>query len=242
MENQIHILNGDALKEILPESLSGQKLVMRECLCTGNVSGNTKELFYKNRSSYISSFYSCSKDDYFSKSVKVFEEIENISKNSFINLWFEDDVFCQVNFWYTISLLEENYDSCTFYLIRPKLGCEYSFTSMNKEELLDAFTNKISLFKLELEEISKLWFFFKNEDLKNLKETAIDLEDRFPFIMKAIEAIIDDKIDNRVLNSIKETVLKKGNKDFNEIFKEFQKSEAIYGYGDLQVKTIVESL
>ena len=39
------------------------------------------------------------------KLVSEFEKIQNIEEGVDINLWFEDDLFCQVNFWFVISLL-----------------------------------------------------------------------------------------------------------------------------------------
>lgn len=97
MKSQYHILNGDALKVQFPEVLKGNIIVARECLI-GDVQGKNLEQFFHTRAQFISNFEDYNYDDYFQDTVSEFEKIRAIPENAVINLWFEDDLFCQVNF------------------------------------------------------------------------------------------------------------------------------------------------
>ena len=81
--------------------------------------------------------------------------MQDIPKNSEINLWFEDDLFCQVNFWFVMSLLKNKKKNYQYFLIRPLKRHEYSFGSMSEKELSLAYTQKIEL--TDLDKLTQLW-------------------------------------------------------------------------------------
>lgn len=106
MSHQCHILNGDTLKEQFPTSISDDLIVMRECLVDGDISGNTLDELFKSRAIFISeNVPNCSKQDYFDKTVSEISKLLAISPGTEINLWFEEDLFCQVNFWFSVHNL-----------------------------------------------------------------------------------------------------------------------------------------
>jgi hypothetical protein len=45
---------------------------------------------------------------YEEKTIKEIEKITSIPDNAEVCLWFENDLFCQVNMWFVLSLLAEN--------------------------------------------------------------------------------------------------------------------------------------
>ena len=136
MRKQYHILNGDSLKEQFPENIQGEILVARECLVDGYVNGNSLTDFFKVRAEFIRNNYDGYKEqDYFEKTVSEFNKIQNIPDNVDINLWFEDDLFCQVNFWFVINLLIKSNQNNQLFLIRPKSHSQYGFGGLLKSEL-----------------------------------------------------------------------------------------------------------
>jgi len=46
MQQQYNILNGDSLRIQLPNTVSGEIIITRECLVDGDVSGETMEEFF----------------------------------------------------------------------------------------------------------------------------------------------------------------------------------------------------
>ncbi len=242
MKNQYHILNGDSLKEQFHKEISGQVIVTKECLVDGCIEGKNQKIFFENRAKFISETYNCSIEDYYKTTVSQFEQMQNIPQNSEINLWFEDDLFCQVNFWFVMSLLASTHKNYHYYLIRPLKGHEYSFGSMSEKELSLAYTQKIKL--THLDKITQLWSLYQNEDFDILINIAKDVEGKYPFILSAIQAHIQriptSSSYGRPIDSLITIIQDLQTDHFGTIFREFLKRETIYGFGDLQVKKMLE--
>ena len=120
MRKQYQILNGDSLKQQLPKDILGEIIVARECLVDGSVEGNDLDELFRIRSKFLSQNYGGTEQDYYLKTVSEFQKIEHITPNSDINLWFEEDLFCQVNFWFIIHLLNQSENNNPIFLIQPK--------------------------------------------------------------------------------------------------------------------------
>ena len=97
-----HILNGDSLACSFPETkINGEMIVVREGLIDGDLSGDTLPYFWQSRAKYMG----LAEAEYHNNVVKEFEKIMNAPDNSEFNLWFEYDLFCQVNMWFVISII-----------------------------------------------------------------------------------------------------------------------------------------
>lgn len=245
MKRQTHILNGDALLLQLPRQILGDKIVMRECLMDGELVGKNLQEFYQNRIKFLDNYFDVdSSHKYYTEIVPEFEKIQQLNNTSEINLWFEDDLFCQVNMWFVTHLLSQNIQSKSVYLVRPNSGNEYSFGAMQTTELTLALENRILINTTELEKLASLWIDFKTKNHLNLLKTAKELNKRFPFLLQAIEAHIQRNLDNtnpgRPEKTLKQIVSDLKTTDFAAVFREFCKREAVYGFGDLQVKKMLD--
>lgn len=244
MKSQTHILNGDALREQFPKAIQGEIIVARECLVDGNLEGVSLADFFTTRAQFLSKNYGGSEKEYYTKVVSEFEKIQRIPKDSTIYLWFEDDLFCQVNFWFVAHLIESSNRAYEVYLVRPKAYSPYSFGRLNRTELIEVYEQKVAL--LELPTIASLWRSYRTNDLETLESIAQTLASKHPFILPAVQAHIQltptkGHVDRptQTLLTIMETLQ---TKDFGSVFQEFCKREAIYGFGDLQVKRIFNRL
>lgn len=245
MRKQYHILNGDSLKQQLPEKIQGNIIVARECLVDGNVKGNNLDELFHSRSQFISSNYEGYKEqDYYEKTVPEFQKIKNIDDDSDINLWFEDDLFCQVNFWFVAYLISKTIRNNTVYLIRPESHNQYGFGGLNKSELISIYKNRFSL--TELDKIACLWESYQNDDSEKIINTARELESIYPFILPVVEAHIERKPTNgnsgRPARSLAAIMRELETEEFEPVFREFSKRESIYGFGDLQVKRLFDEI
>ena len=245
MNPQVHILNGDALKEQFPENIEGEIIVARECLVTGNVLGKTLDEFFESRAKFISdSNEGHTKQDYFEQVVPEFEKIQNIEEDVDVNLWFEDDLFCQVNFWFVVNLLNSQNRSNSIFLIRPTEHNQYGFGGLNKEELMDVYTNRLLL--TEVNTLASLWGFYQNEETKKLSNTAKELESKYPFILPAVQAHIDripsKGNSGRPKDALLQIMKDLKTKEFAPVFQEFCRRENIYGFGDTQVRALLDEL
>jgi len=245
MIKQYHILNGDSLKEQFPKSIPGERIVTRECLVDGSVKGNTLSEFYQTRAGFIENSYSSStQQDYFEKTVSEFQKMQDIPDDAEINLWFEDDLFCQVNFWFVIHLLVKKNRNYQYFLVRPKSHSRYSFGRLSEVELLSVYENRIRL--SEPEKLAKLWEAYQTNDTTKLIQIAEQLKEAYPFIAEAVKAHIERIPANGNLGRPEQTLIQIMEElktdEFEPVFREFCKREEIYGFGDLQVKRMLDKL
>ncbi|NEQ49149.1 MAG: DUF1835 domain-containing protein [Leptolyngbya sp. SIO3F4] len=245
MEKHYHILNGDALKEQFPEALSGERIVASECLVDGDVQGDTLEAFFETRAKFISDFYGdYSREDYYRDSATEFEKIQGIPTGSSVYLWFEDDLFCQVNAWFVSHLLLHFVPDSTVFLIRPQVHTPYGFGGLSASELEQAFADRVRI--SDLAPFARLWEAYRVQDLETLKETARSLEAEFPFIPTAVEAHIaripTDTHPGRPTQALLEIMQELQTEEFGPVFRAFHQRESIYGFGDLQVKRLFDAL
>ncbi len=246
MPNQFHILNGDALLEQFPENIEGPKYIIRECLLEGRLEGERLEEFFENRAKFIENFFEKEKGKYDKISVSEFNKILSIPEDNEVNLWFEDDLYCQVNFWFSVFLLTLDHKNHNIFLVRPNAGNEYNFGRMSEIELTKAFKERFVLNTDEIDSIAGLWKSYQINDRKELMKKGMILKNKLPFILPAIEAHIarfpEDGSTGRPVHSLNQIILDLNTIDFEPVFNEFCKRETIYGFSDLQVKKMLDEI
>lgn len=220
-----HILNGDCLAEKFPKNLEGESIIWREALIDGPVLDNN---FFENRKNFITENYD-SESNYDELVVKEFQRIQNISEDSDVFFWFEDDLFCQLNFWFLISNL--NLDKTKIFRVFPK-DTEKGFSESEENDLVELFHSAKEIDAKEGKLISNLWADFQQNNLskvssseivRNLEELITANENRFNWTLK---------------NQIKD--IQKTAENFEEVFKMFNQKYPIYGFGDLQLKRYID--
>lgn len=240
-----HILNGDALKDRFPEELRGEIIVARECLVDGTVEGEDLEILFQNRARFLQENYDLgSTEGYYNRVVSEFEKIRNIEPNSAVNLWFEDDLFCQVNLWFVSHLLEISAKDLEIFLIRPHSSMQYGFGGLSVEELIVALDKRKQI--LDIKVFSSLWKNYQNGNLNELLQVSEKIKSDYPFVTPAVEAHIARLSTEDDLGRPKESLLEimedLGTQEFGRVFKRFCEKEAIYGFGDLQVMRLYKEV
>jgi len=237
--NQYHILNGDALYHRFPPKIKGEFIIMRECLIDFPFGEWDDEGFFEQRASYLSEQYEeISIHDYTEKSVPEFEKMANIPIGVPVNLWFEDDLFCQTNLWFIIYFLQKKAKGNPLFLIRPKNNLRYGFGDLNKAELSASYQQKTRITQPRL--FADLWEYYASDEKENLQKTAQQLQTIFPFITATINARLD--YPNKPISTLKKIMKTSSSNNFTTIFERFSEQEAIYGLGDLQVKKMITQI
>ncbi|MEO1259528.1 MAG: DUF1835 domain-containing protein [Bacteroidota bacterium] len=162
MKKTVHILNGDALKEQFPKNIAGELIIARECLMEGNVAGDDLATFWRNRAGYLLKYTENNRSYYYNHVVTEFEKIIHLENDTVVNLWFEEDLFCQVNLWFCCFLLNKK-NVKNIFLIRPLSSDWRGFGGLNKNELIASFDYRKKLNQKSLEHLSKCWKAFKNQ-------------------------------------------------------------------------------
>jgi hypothetical protein len=245
MRPQYHILNGDALLEQFPANIPGERMVARECLVDGDLEGDTLEAFYRSRAQFISRYYSgYTPEDYYRQTVAEFGKIQHIPKGVDVNLWFEDDLFCQVNFWFVTHLLHRFGQGQRVFLIRPRKINPYGFGGLGSEDLRALYEQRIRM--TNISEIAALWDAYRAGNAAALQGAANTLCPQYPFIWKAVQAHLDRDPVNPAADRPKQVLLaiieELQTEAFGPVFKAFCEREPIYGFGDLQVRRLLREL
>ena len=243
---EVHILNGDALKDRFPSALSGDLIVARECLVDGNVSAHSLDEFFTIRAAYLEENYGSTKEFYHTFVVSEFRKIMSLSDTSVINLWFEDDLFCQINLWFVSSLIKEFVSLKTVFLVRPHTDLQYGFGGLDSEGLVKAYEMRSELSQQDLTLFSSLWKSYQNNDYLQILKSSINNSEKFPFLPAAAKANAERFPEDGSLGRPEQTLLsimkKIGSEEFGPVFQKFHKRESIYGFGDLQVKKMFDAL
>lgn len=243
-----NILNGDALAYSFPDAkIEGEIIVMREALIEGDVSGNKLQDFWHSRARLLE----VAEAEYHDRVVNEFEKIMNAPDDSGFNLWFEYDLFCQVNMWFVISLIntlsikKKVYAVYTSYLDKASKHFWNGFGPANSNQLQVCYADRVLLSDADLQVGQELWTAYKNNDLEALSHVAKYQSPGFPYLGEVVKAHIDrfpkDGTNGRPEKVI-EDITKNISTDFQEVFKEFWNRESIYGFGDVQLKHLYDKV
>ena len=243
--NQHHVLNGDALLSQFPKSILGGKSIARECLVDGPVKADSLEQLYELREEFLKTNYRISNDIKYKDNVILeFTKIEMLDQDMDINLWFEDDLFCQVNLWFVLSLLNANKHQNSLYLVRPPVHTQYGFGALSDGELITCYNNRINIKHFNV--WSSLFTEYQEDNYVELIRLAKSFEADYPFVLEAVQAHIQRQPTNESLGRPKDSLIRiisdLQTKSFEHVFKEFCKREAIYGFGDIQVKRLYDQV
>ncbi|MBB1286788.1 hypothetical protein HRH25_20575 [Flavisolibacter sp. BT320] len=89
-----NILNGDSLAYSFPDArIEGEIIIFREALIDGDLLGDNLLDFWQSRARYLK----ITEAEYNHSVVQELGKIVHAPDNAEFNLWFEYDLFCQVN-------------------------------------------------------------------------------------------------------------------------------------------------
>jgi hypothetical protein len=211
------------------------------------LSGDTLSDFWQSRANYIGS----TKTEYHNNVVKEFEKIMNAPDNSAFNLWFEYDLFCQVNMWFVISIInslsikKKVFAVFTSYLDRSSKQFWNGFGPANSGDLKVCYADRIPLSEADMNFGQKLWEAYKNGNLEALTDLSKHRSPAFPYLQEVVKAHVDrfpkDGTKGRPEKVI-EDITTNISTDLHKVFEEFWNRESIYGFGDTQLKSLYDKV
>jgi hypothetical protein len=234
-----HVLPGDAtVSDFENTGLGGGVVVCREALVDGNVRATSLEEFWKIRSEFIENEHDSDTDSYYRRVASEFEKLLDLAAGTEVNLWFEYELFCQVNMWFCINLLR-GADAKIFRVApvtRAKDEIWKGFGRMPVEELRECFAKRIEFVSKDRELGEKLWQAYLNGDHEKLDELGDAKSECFPYLREVCTAAMEKSFKpEQILEEIKAS----GVEDFGEIFAKFSDRAGVYGFGDSQVQGLL---
>ncbi len=255
MTKTLHILNGESTHAILKESsILGDVVIWREMLCEGTVVKDVgSDQFWKERYSYFENELGVEKLDYFDKTIKEIIKLQDVSNYKEIVLWFEYDLFCQVNLMALGTYLLKSYrKDIKYYLICT--GKEKDKTQLqtladySPNEYLTLYQKKKKLSRNDLLFSQKTWEIYVEKDKKTLMDFDFNKNKKFVYLQTAIDQHIQRFPAKNGLNQIDHKILSLINSDIHDqdkLIKEllhWQKEETVYGFTDTQYENYFKNL
>lgn len=237
----VHILNGDALLRHFPTEIEGITIIMRECLVDGPVTGDSLPEFFNNRQQFLSAYELEEPDYYLQYVLPELQKMIDLNQQERVYLWFEFDLFCQINLWFICSLMDAKPKPPALYWVVPSIAHKFGFAGMSQLELQHSFKNPISLQPHQIHKMATLWVAWKNRDhnaLATMKAGFYDL----PGLPDAIDWAVDELSEKRSTQILSEIIAQTTDPTFAKVFRQFYIRAQYLGYGDLQVKRIYRAL
>lgn len=175
----------------------------------------------------------------------------NAPDGSEFNLWFEYDLFCQVNMWFVMSIINELpikkkvFAVYTSHLDKNSKQFWNGFGLANSAELRTCYAQRILLTDVDMQLGNDLWSAYKNGELEKLTTLSMNRSLAFPYLPEVVNAHVErfpkDGKKGRPERVI-EDITKNISTDFHKVFKEFWSRESIYGFGDTQLKSLYDKV
>lgn len=253
MSSQLHITNGDIFTQKLEKlQLKGEIITWREMLCEGKTETNVgSESFWKTRFEFLHKNYKVSKSWFVEKTLKEYRSLCNHKQQDQIILWFEYDLFCQVNMLAVISWLKTYRRHAEICLIcsgkEDDSNKLYGLSELSDERLLVLYENRTLLSQSDIEYADYVWQLYCSDNPIRLENLTDFDEYQFPYLSDSIQAhlkrfpTIKNGL-NAVENKILEISAEQKPKTKKILMNLALENQGFYGFGDIQYERVVTNL
>ncbi|MEO9890967.1 DUF1835 domain-containing protein [Aurantibacter sp.] len=245
MSSLLHITNGDSFTEKLKTlKLKGDIITWREMLCEGKTLTNVgSENFWKTRFEFLNKNYKVSKSWFIEKTLKEYRSLCNHKQEDKIVLWFEYDLFCQINMLAVISWLKAHRKYAEITLVcsgkEDQTDKMYALCDLNDEQLLNLYENRITLTQDDIEYADYVWQLYCSDNPIRL-ENLSDFENyQFSYLSEAVKnhlfrfPSIKNGL-NKMENNILQLALDKKPKSKSAFLQTVIQNQDGLGFGDSQ--------
>ena len=234
-----HVLPGDSLvEEFMKTNVGGHVIVCRECLIVGDVDADSLPDFWDQRARFILSEYGEDEIGYHDTVADELGRILDLDADDKVNLWFEYELFCSINLWFCLWLVNET--DATAYRVDPAVREHedrwLGFGKLDADELKACFDARKQMSREDIALGADLWNAYRKGDNAKLTALSASTSPCFPYLKEVCEAAIDK--DTRPAEIVAEIEFE-GKRELDEIFQEFTSRAGVFGLGDLQVEKLL---
>jgi hypothetical protein len=253
MSSQLHITNGDSFTQRLKKlKFKGEIITWREMLCEGKTETSVgSEAFWKTRFEFLHKNYNISKSWFVEKTLKEYRSLCNHKQQDEIILWFEYDLFCQINMLAVISWLKTHRRHVQISLVCSGYEDDssrlYGLNELTDDQIQAHFKSRVALSQNDIEYADYVWQLYCSDNpirLENLSDFELYkfryLEDALKAHLRRFPAIKNglNEIENRVLQVAAEG--KSSSK--KALMSNLLQDQGWYGFGDTQYQRILKNL
>ena len=250
----LHITNGDSTTNLLKKyNYQGTFITWREMLCEGKTTIDVgSEAFWKNRFNFLRDTYKVSKEKFIDFTLKEYRSLCGQKKQDEIVLWFEHDLFCQINMLAVISWLKRYRSNrkislvCSGYIDNSEKL--YDLNKLSKNQLQNHYKNRTELTQDDIEYADYIWQLYCSDSPLRLESVSkFNPMSPFLYLEQALKTHLQRfPSTNNGLNLIENFILHTTNKttpqNKQQLVKQLLKNQKNYGFGDVQYSQKLQSL
>ena len=245
MSSLLHITNGDNFTDKLKTlKLNGDIITWREMLCEGKTLTNVgSESFWKTRFEFLNKNYKVSKSWFIEKTLKEYRSLCNHKQQDEIVLWFEYDLFCQINMIAVLSWLKTNRKYAQISLVcsgkEDETDKMYGLSELSDEQLLKLYENKVELSQDDIEYADYVWQLYCSDNPIRLENLTDYSQYQFDYLSEAVNAhlhrfpTIKNGL-NEMENNILRIAFNKKPTSKKAFLADILENQGFLGFGDLQ--------
>ena len=249
-DRTLHITNGHSLTAYLKElDFKGIILSWQEMLCEGPTLVNiNSRSFFEERKAFLIDTYDIEIDEY--ELLEELNKLDKVESYDQIVIWFEFDLFCQINMLGVINLILQKEIDKPIYLVTSGRVKGHSdlkgLAELEPDHLFEHFDNRIELGEKDLELARTLWHIYCGTD-HNLFKPFIVEKSNFEYMGNCLRAHLERFPDAKngltaIDRNIFEILKTKKVKSKHHLLGYTMNFQGFYGYGDLQMSRIIDSL
>jgi hypothetical protein len=249
-KNCLHITNGSVLTNYLRElDFAEDILTWQEMLCEGpTIPAIASKEFFTIRAEFLKEYYDIEVNN--NELQHELSKLENVEKYSEINLWFEYDLFCHINLLGVISLLHQKEIKKPLYLIcSGRVEGEKNLKGLgelNPDQLKYHYDHKVLLTQEDIDLAIALWRTYCGTD-HNILKPYIVTKSNFKYMTNCLKAHLKrfphqksglSVLEDNILRLVRDNQIKSK----HHLLGYSLNYQGYYGYGDLQLKRIINKL
>lgn len=253
MSSLLHITNGDSFTARLNSlDLKGDIITWREMLCEGKTLTNVgSENFWKTRFDFLHKNYKVSKSWFIEKTLKEYRSLCNHKQQDEIVLWFEYDLFCQINMLAVLSWLKTHRKYAQISLVcsgnEDETDKMYGLNDLTDGQLLKLYENKTILKQDDIEYADYVWQLYCSDNPIRLENLSDFSNYRFDYLSDAVETHLHRFPSirnglNEMENNILRLAVEKKPKNKREFLGTILENQGLLGFGDTQYERAISRL
>jgi hypothetical protein len=249
----LHIHNGDSTANTANTAdIPGDHFAWREALvCGPTPSGVSAADFLNTRAQHLSGSYGVPFDICLAELRSMHDRLATYAEHDEVVLWFEHDLFCQVQLvyllnWFAARKLGKTKLSLVCIDRFPGVQPFHGLGELNQEQLQTLFPGRSNVTAPQLALAVKAWSAYSSSDARSLISLLRSDTSALPFLDSALKKHLQRFPSTRNgLGRVENTALgliPAGYRKFRSLFPAFSRRESAYGFGDAQVYLSLETL
>jgi hypothetical protein len=242
----LHIHNGDSTAGTAKKTaIPGQHLAWREALVCGPTPGGlSDDEFRRVRAEHLAEAYGVNIEKCALELRAQEDALSAFADHEEVVLWFEHDLFCQVQLIYLLNwFAQRELGQTKLSLISigefPGLEGFRGLGQLNEEHLVSLFPQRQEVSPSQLHLGSKTWHAYSSPDPAELVSLLDSDLSAIPFLKRALIKHLQrfPSTENGLgrVENVGLELIAKGYRNFRSLFPAFARRESEYGFGDSQL-------